>query len=60
MPQPTQIDDIRATAEAIRSAEAWTPYHDIAAAEWVELEACYFRAVDVVFDAIPKRFWLEA
>lgn len=59
MPELIRIEDIRAEAEVFRSTHHG-PLTEIVLGESVILEAWYFQAVEVVFDAIPEHWWIVA
>jgi hypothetical protein len=53
------VEELRELAEEARALE-WSPAAPLAAAMAIEIEALYFRAVDLVFEAIPAERWLDA
>lgn len=55
-------ETLRTVAETLRTipADEYTPIRELAIGECITWEAWWFRAVDVVFDAIPEERWIEA
>ena len=53
------VEELRRLSEKVR-AEDWSPTAALEVGAALEIEALYFRAVELVFDAIPPERWRNA
>lgn len=52
------IEELRAGTELLRDDPS--PIAPLVVGEGIEIEAFYFRAVELAFDSIPAERWLDA